>query len=504
MAKTFKRVDRGQQLLLPPDMREWLPEDHLVWFLIDLVEQLDLSGFEAHYRLGRQGQRPYDPAMLLTLLIYAYSQGLRSSRRIEAACHEDVAFRVICGTYGETPDHSTICRFRQTCEGEIDAVFVQVLAACDRLGMLPLGVIAVDGTKLAADASLSANRSIDGVREEVARILAEHEAVDAEEAERFGEARGDEVPEGLVDPASRRAALEAALEAVESETASEAGRVNVTDPESRVLQDARGGFVQGYNAQMVAGEGGLILAAGATQAANDAGLLGAMLAVAEANLEAAGVERRPGTVLADAGYLDADDLEPLLDTDGPEILVAPTKRSELGRETPGSGLSAALAEDDDRREVLRDEVARRVAVFERIRSGEITQTEAAGELDLDRSRVSVAYRAWLERGVQAVRPKLPPRRHPKPSTAQKVRHTLETKFTDPDTTETYKRRSHLAETPFAQIKHARGGRRLLRRGLRAANSELHLEAVVHNTLRLHAALLTLIGLAARTRTTRSR
>lgn len=494
MAKSFLPVDRDQRFLLPPDVREWLPENHIVWFLVAFVERLDLSGFRARYRLGGEGRRPYDPAMLLTLLLYAYSQGVRSSRKIEAACRADVAYKVICGTYGDTPDHSTICRFRRLFDDEIDAVFVQVLAACDRLGMLPLGVIAVDGTKLAADASLSANRRVAAIEAEVARIRAEHEENDAVEEERYGERCGDEVLDELVDPASRRAALEAALEAVESETAPEAGRVNVTDPESRVLRDARGGFVQGYNAQVVAGEGGLILAAGATQAANDSGLLGAMLAVVEANLEAAGVERRPGTVLADAGYLDADDLDALLDIDDPEVVVATGKRTRLSPDTLPDTLADAIAEDDAIEAAKAAEVTRRVEVFERIKAGEINQTEAASELDLDRSRVSVIYRAWLTGGRDAIPVQTPPRTHPKPSQAQRVRAALNAKFADPDTAQLYKRRSHIAETPFARIKHARGGTRLSRRGLRAANAELRFEAVVNNTLRLHAAVTTLLAL----------
>ena len=136
MAHGFVRVDRDQQFLLPPDLRSWLPPDHEVWFVIDLVEQLDLSALEASYRLGRQGRAPVSPTMLLTLLVWGYSRGVVSSRRIERACREDVAFRVICAN--EVPDHTTIARFRQRHEAVAEDLFVQVLAMCDRAGSEPV------------------------------------------------------------------------------------------------------------------------------------------------------------------------------------------------------------------------------------------------------------------------------------------------------------------------------------------------------------------------------
>jgi transposase len=139
MVHGFRPVDRDQLFLLPCDMRDWLPEDHLVWFVIGLVERLDLSELERVYRLGGQGRWAYDPAMMLSLLLWAAIEGVRSSRRIERACRQDAAFRVICGTGGEVPDHTTICWFRQDHEDAILGLFVQVLVICDQLGLLPLG-----------------------------------------------------------------------------------------------------------------------------------------------------------------------------------------------------------------------------------------------------------------------------------------------------------------------------------------------------------------------------
>jgi transposase len=169
MSHGFVPVDRDQQFLLPPDLRSWLPTDHEVWFVIDLVEQLDLSALESSYRLGAQGRAPVSPTMLLTLLVWGYSRGVVSSRRLERACREDIAFRVICAN--DAPDHTTIARFRQRHQAVAAELFVQVLALCDRAGLVSLGVLAVDGTKMSANAALGANRSVDRLREQVADMF---------------------------------------------------------------------------------------------------------------------------------------------------------------------------------------------------------------------------------------------------------------------------------------------------------------------------------------------
>jgi transposase len=206
MAKGFRPVDRDQPFLLPPDMREWLPEGHLAWFVIDVVAALDLSRFAARAtpRGSLAGRAAYDPRMLLALLVYGYAAGVRSSRRIERACWEDVAFRVICA--GDVPDHATVARFRR--EHFADGVvmgdlFGQVLVLAARAGLGKLGLIALDGTKIAADASKDANRTEERLRELAGKILAEAEAVDAAEDELYGDARGDELPPGLADPKTR-------------------------------------------------------------------------------------------------------------------------------------------------------------------------------------------------------------------------------------------------------------------------------------------------------------
>ena len=157
MAKGYRPVQRDQQFLLPPDMREWLPGDHLVWLVIQAVGQhLDTSAAHALRRTGGAGTAGYDPDMLVTLLIWAYACGVTSSRRIEAACRTDVAFRVICA--GDVPDHVTIARFRASFPGVAQELFTQVLLLCARLGMGAVGTVALDGTKIAASASKAAGR----------------------------------------------------------------------------------------------------------------------------------------------------------------------------------------------------------------------------------------------------------------------------------------------------------------------------------------------------------
>jgi transposase len=196
-------------------MRDWLPEDHLVWLVLEVVDRLDTSVLHvAHPNVG-VGRRAYNPDMLLALLVYAYCSGVRSSRAIERLCGVDVAFRVICAN--DIPDHSTIARFRQGYEQAAQQLFVQVLALCARAGLLKVGVVAVDGTKMAASASRKANRSKEDLEREVAGLFSEAERVDAEEDRLFPDLRGDQLPAELASPSARQARLDAALAELEAE-----------------------------------------------------------------------------------------------------------------------------------------------------------------------------------------------------------------------------------------------------------------------------------------------
>jgi transposase len=202
MALDFVGSDRGQLLLMPPSLTDWLPENHLVWTVLGAVEQMDLDRFNAAYRLGAAGRAAYDPAMMVALLLYAYARGVRSSRRIERACFEDVAFRVIACQ--ETPDHSTIAEFRRRHELDIAELFDDVLGLCREAGLVSVGVITIDGTKIKANASMDQNRDY---RQIAIEILREAEEVDRREDELYGQARGDELPEQLRTREGRKAAL---------------------------------------------------------------------------------------------------------------------------------------------------------------------------------------------------------------------------------------------------------------------------------------------------------
>jgi transposase len=342
MAQNFLSCERDQDYLMPPSVREWLPAGHLAWYLLDVVERLAVDGFYGAYRADGSGRPAHDPAMMVALLLYAYCVGERSSRQIERRCQEDVAFRVIAAN--RAPDHSTISRFRKRHAERLAELFVQVLAMCQKAGMVRVGTVAVDGTKIAANAGLSANRTYAKIRREVERMLEEADAVDAAEDERFGAARGDELPAELADPVTRRERLERAKRELEAEQAAlvaeheamlarraehreRTGRNppgrppsdgpgaeppadakrNISDPDSRIMHE-RGALVQAYNAQAIVGEGRVIIAADVTTSPNDSNQLLPMLAAARENLQHVGHEHKVKCVLADGGYWNHDDI----------------------------------------------------------------------------------------------------------------------------------------------------------------------------------------------------
>ena len=384
MAQNFIACDREQELLLPPSLREWLPEDHLAWFVIDAVAAMDLTVFYASYRADGHGRAAHDPAMMVTLLIYAYAIGERSSRRIERRCIEDVAMRVICAN--QRPDHTTVARFRQRHEAALAGLFGEVLALCAESGLVRVGVVAIDGTKVHANASQHATRSY----EEIAReILAEADAVDAGEDEQFGAARGDELPPELATAQGRRGWLREAKRRLDDKRAQEArpiarsrpdrlkeakrrleeehdvecranadyeayrargrmkdgrrfgrppnpyrppetpaGKINITDPDSRNVKTSRG-WVQGYNAQAVCTEQQIVIAAEVTVDSPDFGHLEPMVATTEIELAAAGITSSPEVVLADAGYWHQAQMETLTGR-GTVVLIPPDAGKRKG------------------------------------------------------------------------------------------------------------------------------------------------------------------------------
>jgi transposase len=434
MSQSFIPCVREQSLLLPPDLREWLPEGHLAWFVIDAVGELDLGGFYGDYRADGHGRAAHDPAMMVALVLYAYAVGERSSRNVERRCREDVAFRVIAAN--EAPDHATIARFRVRHEQRLAGLFTQVLGLCGQAGLVSVGVIALDGTKLHAAASGQANRGYEQIARE---ILEEAAAVDAAEDAEFGDRRGDELPPELAERGSRlerlreakrrldeRDAVErAALEQLEAERAHRkaelakigrkprgrppkprqapdrpAGKVNVTDPDSRTVRTHRG-FIQGYNAQAVTTERQIVVAADVVQNSPDAGLLEPMIAQAREELAATGLPD-PEVVVADAGYWSHEQIERLAEA-GIGALVPPD-----GHASTGPGPSRLGAPSDRMRRKL---------------------------------------------------------------------HTDEGK-------QLYRKRQHMIEPIFAQTKVTRRADRFQRRGLAACRAEWRLITATHNLLKL--------------------
>lgn len=442
MPQNFLGCDREQELLLPPSLREWLAEDHLAWLVLDVVGELDLADFYGAYRADGHGRAAHDPSMMVALLLYSYALGQRSSRGIERRCREDVPTRVICAN--QTPDHTTIARFRARHQDALAATFTQVLALCARAGLVSVGVVAVDGTAMAANASREATRGYPAIRQEVDRIIEEAARIDAAEDAEHGRARGDELPAELSDRRSRLARLRRCREELEAEQAKveaahqanllwrgawEAeharklgGRkpfapdpdglakrsINTTDPDSRTIIRTGKAAVQGYNAQAVATAGQVIVAADITQQANDSGELEPMILAALAHLDHAGIEERPDTVLADGGYWNSPQITALGDQ-GLQVIV-PTK-------------SAARTKKRT----------------------------------------------------------LSPRQGPE---AERIEALLNTR----EGAALYRQRQHIIETVFARTKFLRGITRFQRRGLEACRAEWQLIATGHNLLKLHTGL----------------
>jgi transposase len=382
--QNFIACDRQRELLLPPSLREWLAEDHFAWFVIDAVDALDLAPFLAAYRRDGWGRAAHDPAMMVALIVYAYAIGERSSRRIERRCREDVAFRVI--TANQAPDHATIARFRVRHELALSELFGQVLRLCTEAGMVRVGVVAVDGTKVRANASERATRDYEQIAREILEQAAE---IDALEDEQFGERRGDELPPAIATRAGRQRWLRDAQRRLDQRRAEQArpiprsramrllearrrleeeldverranaeyeayrargvmkngrrfgsppkpdqpperpaGKINLTDLDSRNVKTLRG-WVQGYNAQAVCTEDQIVIAAEVIISSADFGQLEPMVRATEDELAAAGVTDKPEVVLADAGFWHTEQIERLTGR-GLAVLIAPDAGKRKG------------------------------------------------------------------------------------------------------------------------------------------------------------------------------
>jgi transposase len=436
MPKGYRPYLPDQDLLLPPSLREWVAEEHLVYFVSDVVDQLDLSAIHAVYGEEKRGQPPYDPRLMTKLLIYGYCTGVFSSRRIQKRLQEDIPFKVLAA--GNEPDFRTISDFRKIHIGTLQGLFEQVLEMALEVGAVKVGRVTVDGTKVKANASKHKAMSYgrmeekqEQLRDEVKQLLEQAEAADEEEDRRHGNRRGDELPEELRRRETRLAKIKMAKKVVEQrareraaaegQSAAEAKRAkpedkdqyNFTDPESRIMKGADG-FVQGYNAQAaVEPEMLLIVGQCVTEAANDKQQLEPMV---EAIEQQSG--QRPDAILADSGYCSEENLAYLESADQPERKI--------------DGYIA-------------------------------TGKQKHGEH------------------------RLPCKRGPLPKDATKVdrmKRKLQTKVGKA----IYAARKCVVEPVFGQIKQARGFRQFLLRGKEKVKGEWALVCLTHNILRLHATL----------------
>jgi len=445
--KRFKAYDiRQQSYLLPPSPREWLPADHLAYFIDDVVEQLDLSAVFAGYE-GTKGQPPYHPEMMVKVWLYGYCVGIRSSRKLERALHEDVGFRMLSGN--QQPDYWTLSEFRRRHLAALRGLFLQTVRLAQRAKMVKLGQVAIDGTKVKANASKHKAMSYarmkkeeKRLREEIRRYFEEVETTDREEDEKYGARRGDELPEHLKTEQDRLRVIREAMAQLEAEARQKAaaeqqkrrekahkeGRTycprkdandaepspkaqrNFTDPDSQIMKNADKAFIQGYNAQAAVDVDSQIIVA--AQLSNQAADGPHLLEMVEQVEQATG--KRPQEILADAGYFSEDNVT-TLGEQGMSVLIPP----------------------------------------ERVR-----------------------HRQWREHSS--------PPNSPPPKDAS-VSEWMSYRLKLPENRKRYRRREQSVEPVFGQIKQARGLRQFLLRGLGKVSALWQLECAAHNLLKLYRA-----------------
>jgi transposase len=374
MSKHFRPWNPEQSFLFPPAPRDWLPENHLVYFLLDVVPQMDLRPILQPYQAEERGQPPYHPTMLVTLLLYGYATGTFSSRRLMARCETDVAFRVIVGQ--DVPDFRTISDFRKRHLAALEGLFVDVLKLCAKAGLVKVGRLALDGSKVKANASRHKAMSYDymlkeeqRLKQEIKALLAQAEEADETDDRTYGrDRRGDELPEELARRQGRLQKIRQAKAALEAEARQQAraeeaerqrqgkppsgkgpeqakpepkAQYNFTDPESQVMKVSNKGWDQCINAEVVVNEHQIIVAADVTDEANDKQQVRPMVEQMKRNLAAVGVRERAKEMVADSGfyseanvaYLEAEGIDPYIATERlkhHERIAAPRGRCPQG------------------------------------------------------------------------------------------------------------------------------------------------------------------------------
>jgi len=516
MAFGYRPVDRDQQFLLPPDVRSWLPEGHLVWLLLDVVERIDTSALHRGHPNDGVGRRAFDPDMLLVLLLYAYCTGQRSSRRIEQLCEVDVAYRVICAN--DPPDHTTIARFRQRYDAYARAVFIEILSLCHEAGLTRVGVVAVDGTKIGADASLKANRTRAQIEAEIAaqvdEMMDQAAATDAAEDEMFGDRRGDELPDDLADRSSRQRRLDEALEQLKAKRAQQDAADAAREEQWRRAFDGEGRpprfrpnrddpveharRLVKVRRQRAARRRVDVVARARARGQRPRGQApgpGRRVAAAQANLAAAQAAAAAAAGAASPAAPDQRPSEPRANVTDPDSRIMHTKNGWIQgynaqAAVTDNGVVVAAEVSNDHNDVgqcqpMMAATKRNLrAIRHRKRIG--TMLFDAGYWSDENANAAGPTRLIATGKIHTLRKKAeaqPPTSGPPPpqaTPAEAMEHRLRTTRG----AKLYAKRQHTIEPVFGQIKHDRGIRRFVRRGLTAVQSEWQLIATAHNLLKL--------------------
>lgn len=530
MARAYRPVDREQQFLLPASMIDWLEADHLVWFIIEAVARLDTARFHRLARLGGVGRRGYDPDMVLTLFVYAMAHGVSSSRQMERLCRTDVAFRVICAQ--DTPDHTVLARFRQNHQDELAGLLTESLVLAAEMGMISLGVVALDGTKICGNASKDANRTEAGLRKIADAYLERVGAVDAAEDAMFGQDnRGDGTPAGRGDRTDRRGRIDAALGQIaerrrrEAETAAgQAAKARAQEEAAAAGASRRGHFPKGTDRAVMAkarwrrergkaaerysrrqqqpNRGGTppvppdeycrVVAAWKVYLVEDA----ANKAVARAGAETSGNDHERASSRGE----DAGRKSPTANMTDPESRIMKTRNGWV------QGYNCQTAASDDgfilhtRATQDTNDTGQFIPTMNAVTTIAGQLAERTGRADLAEVGLLLADAGYdsdanlaadgcerliadCKRHTLARRAETDPA-DGDPSAGATARQKMNHRLRTPDGHRLYKRRGPIIETPNAWLKDGRGLRQFARRGLAAADSELGFAAAVTNLLKI--------------------
>jgi transposase len=505
MGARFIGCDREQVFLMPPSLRDWVPEGHLVWTVLDAVGELDLSAIYADYRDDGRGRPAYEPSMMVGLLLYAYARGNRSSRGIERACIEDVAYRIVTGNLA--PDHSTIAEFRCRHERPLGEVFSGVLGLCARVGLASVGVVAIDGTKMAANASSDANRDFEQIARE---ILAEAAEIDRREDERYGSARGDELPNQLRTREGRRQALREAKQRLARDPERASGSASEDERPATVELDPRE-FVtrpQGRGAWVREGRRALdaererearpIAKDRANRLFEACRRLEQELDVEHASHAAYDAWRARGIAADGSRRMAPGTVKPHEPVLVPGGLINTTDHDSRPMRTHGykplQGYNAQLAVNEQQ-VVIAAELTADSPDFGHLEPMvRATQHELRG-VELGDPHVVVADAGyWHQRQIETVAsegiqvlvsPDSSLRKNARPGWSGGLYDSMRSVLASPNGRALYRQRQATIEPVFGQLKFNRQIQRFQRRGRAACRSEWRLIAATHNLLKLH-------------------